>query len=147
MNEKMINEKLKKYSIDEFIKLTKENPLKWITYCEIIIVPSGSIIITNPCHVTTLERYAFELTGISREELYNEIPDDCMPIEWLVDKYNCVAVWYSGYMYPSRLFNRFQKRTLKILEENNLIMKKEDAFIMPATEYGRWLNSQKSMED
>lgn len=45
-------------NINEFINKTKNEPLKWISYCEIIIDPYGNIIIANPSHTEMVIAYA-----------------------------------------------------------------------------------------
>lgn len=131
MNEKM--------TIDEFIELTKKDPLQFITYCELIILRSGMIILAKPCHTDAALSVAVEIEQKTKEELNSEIPDTCLPLEWFVDKHSLVAVWYSGYMYPSGGLNIFQKRTIRKLQENNLILSNEKAYIKPATEYKNYL--------
>ena len=124
---------LKKYSIYEFIDKVKSEPLKWIGYCEIIILRSGLILICNPSHTETAINYVKDKYHMSREDIFKEISDTCLPLEWIVDKYNLVAYWYNGYMEPSRGLNRFQRKTIDILKHNNLLS--DSPYIDKATEY------------
>lgn len=129
---------MNKMNINEFINKTKNEPLKWISYCEIIIDPYGNIIIANPSHTETVIAYAMEKENITREQLKQEIPMTCLPLEWCVDKYGLIAVWYCGYMYSSykKSPNRFQKRTLDILLKHGLIIEEH---VQPACEYKNYL--------
>lgn len=139
---------MKLLSINDFLKLVKLDPLLWIQYCEIIIVPSGSIILTNDtCHVEAITQYIGKYLGVSREELNNEMPTECLPIEWLVDKYRCIAVWYNGYMFPSKGINRLQRRTLDMLQKEELILSEDEAYIRPATEYSLWLKRKNLLKE
>lgn len=62
----------------------------------------------------------------------------CLPLEWCVDKYGLIAVWYCGYMYSSykKSPNRFQRRSLDILLKHGLII---EEYVRPATEYKNYL--------
>lgn len=126
-------------TIDEFIQLTKKEPLKWINYCEIILTPSGGVLIANPSHTEALIQYVMDKEHKSKDEVKNEIPKSCLPIEWIVDKYRLVAVWHCGYMYHHTGPNRFQKRSIEKLEEFKLICSKETQYNKPATEYKNYL--------
>lgn len=129
---------MEKYNIHDFIKYTKENPLKYISYCEVIIDPYGNIIIASPSHTETVVKYVMEKENKTRQELKKEIPMHCLPLEWCVDKYGLIAVWYCGYMYSAykRTPNRFQRKGLDILLENGLI---KEEYIQPANEYKNYL--------
>jgi hypothetical protein len=125
---------MKKFNINKFIEHTNNNPLGYIDYCEIIIDGAGIIFEAHPSHVEAILRYIGEKDSRSREQIMSEIPLDCLPIEYLVDKYGLVAVWSCGYMYSSyyRRPNKFQKRCLDMLEKNNLIRKD---YVKPAVAY------------
>lgn len=122
-------------TIDDFINKTKVNPLGYIRYCEILIIPNGDIIECSPCHTESAIEYAINKDGITREELSNTIPDSCLPLEYIVDKYGLVAIWYCGYMYSKTYgINDKQRETINKLEENVLIQR-DDKYIQEATEY------------
>ena len=121
-----------KMSIYEFLDLVKKEPMKWINYCEIIITKTGGVLVATPSHVERIHQYIYEKYGITKDELNNEMPYDVMPIGYLVDKYNLIAVWYSGYLWGS--LNKFQKKVIRLLQENNLITS-DDPYIMEATDY------------
>ena len=127
-----------KFNIYDFIEHTKQNPSRWIHYCEVIMDPHGNIILNEPSHEETLIKYAMEKENKTREELKNEVPLTCLPIEWFVDKYGLIAIWYCGYMYGTykrKGPNRFQKRSLDILLKHGLITEEH---VQPACEYGRY---------
>ena len=121
-------------TINEFIELTKQEPLNWINYCEIILTVTGKVLLARPSHTQAIINYEKELLGKTDDDIRNEIPNMCLPLEWFVDKNNFVAVWYCGYMYPSKGLNRFQKRSIKLLEDNGLIQK-YNQYNMVANEY------------
>ena len=129
---------MNKFTINEFIEHTKRNKLNYICYCEVIIDPLGNIIESKPCHTETVIEYAMEKENKSKEEIKNEIPLTCLPLEYCVDKYGLIAVWYCGYMYSEykKGPNRFQSRSLDILIKHDLIT--ED-YVRPAAEYKNYL--------
>lgn len=71
----------------EFIEQYKS---QWINYCEVIIMPSGSIILAQPSHSERL----IHITGINRDELYSMIPISASPIHWLLEYTGCMSVWH-----------------------------------------------------
>lgn len=132
-------------TIYEFLDFVKQDPKKWIHYCEVIIGPFGQVYLAKPSHTECCLAYAIEKESKSREEIDHEIPLDCLPIEWLVDKYGLIACWYNGYMYSSykKSPNRFQRKTINLLIKNELILPEDKAYIRPATEYNRYLERKK----
>lgn len=127
-----------KFNIYDFVKYAKQSG-RYISYCEIIIDPYGNIIECKPSHTETVVEYAMEKENKSREEIKNEIPKLCSPLEWIVDKHGLIAVWYCGYMYgtyKNKKLNRFQRRSLDILIKNGLI---KEEYVQPATEYCKYL--------
>ena len=125
-------------SVNDFVEYTKQNPNKFISYCEVIIDEIGNIIIARPSHTETAIAYAMSKENKSRKEISDSIPDLCLPLEWIVDKYGLIAVWYNGYMFSSykKSPNRFQRRTLDILLKNRLIV---EEYVQPASEYRLYL--------
>ncbi len=129
---------MEKYRIFEFIDHVKQNKDDYINYCEVIIDPYGNIIKANPSHSEAVVSYAMEKENKTREQIKNELPIHCLPLEWCVDKYGLIAVWYCGYMYSSykNTPNRFQRRSLDILLKHGLI---KEEYVQPATEYKNYL--------
>ena len=84
----------------------------FICYCEVIVMPDGTIEYAVPSHVEFLER-------LYRESMGSEPGDDfgCMwgYMEWLLERTGCVAVWYDRH---TRAFNADQRRSLKRLALN-----------------------------
>ena len=129
---------IKKYTVYEFLNKVKSEPFKWINYCEIIILQSGLIIIANPSHQEAIlkyikDKYHYE----SRQSVIDSIPKLCMPLEWFIDKHNLVAFYYQGYIESSKGLNRFQKHTIQILKDNNLLC--DDPFVRVSNEYKNYL--------
>ena len=129
---------MERLNIYDFIEYTKQNKLKFINYCEILLDPYGKVIICNPSHTETAIKYAMYKENKTRNEIMESIPKLCLPLEWYVDMYGLVAIWYCGYMYSSykRTPNRFQKKSIKLLLDNGLI--RED-YCKPAYEYKLYL--------
>lgn len=89
-------------------------------YCEIIITQFGGIELATPSHLEKLIELYCKNMNISREEAINRLPLECSPASLIIDKYNYIAVWYNYLVIPAKI-NRFQKKTLKILTDNNII--------------------------
>lgn len=109
-------------SIYDFIDYANKNPLKFIDYCEIIINEYGGVLMARPSHTEAAIQYIMKKEKLSRKEVLSNIPNECSPLEWIVDKYGLIAVWYSGYMYSTyKKINRAQKKTIKELMRHLLI--------------------------
>ena len=126
-------------TINEFINKTKEEPLNWINYCEILIKPSGGVLLARPSHTEALIHCIMNKYEKTREDVMLEIPFDCSPLDWIIDKCRFVAVWYEGYICHHGGLNRFQKRSIKILEDNNLIAPKGMQYNALTHEYENYL--------
>lgn len=126
-------------NILKFIHYTKENPLKFITYCEIMILPTGGIELVNSSHTETALEIAARLECITKDELKSSIPKYVEPLNYIVSKYGLVAVWYNNIMYNK--LNRFQKHTIDLLKYNELISK--EPIIYETNEYQNYLKRKK----
>ena len=60
---------MNKLNIYEFIEHVKQNELKYINYCEVIIGPYGNIIEAIPSHTETVIAYAMEKENKSRKDI------------------------------------------------------------------------------
>lgn len=129
---------MKRLNIYDFIEHTKQNKMKYINYCEIIIDPFGKVIQSIPSHTEAALAYVMEKENKTRKELVESIPKLCLPLEWCVDKYGLIAVWHCGYMYSTykKSPNRFQRRSLDILIKNGLV---KEEHVQPASEYTLYL--------
>jgi hypothetical protein len=125
------------YSLWEFIDLINSDLKNMKKYIEFIILPSGGILLTNLCHTESCYDYAFYKDGSTREDINTEMTDDCLPLEWMVDKYHLVAVWECGYLYSSYGINHFQQRVLNELEKREIVFK-DEKHIGKATAYKMW---------
>lgn len=133
-----------KFNIFDFVKYTKLNRGKFINYCEIIMDPFGNIILAIPSHTEAVVRYVMEKENKSIDDIRNEIPTNCSPLTWCIDKYGLIAIWYCGYMHGTYKYkrpNRFQRRSLDILINNGLIT---EEYIESCREYSLYLK-RKSM--
>lgn len=114
---------MKKYSIDDFIKLTKADPNSWKRYCEIIIDNDGSVILARPSHQQCLLRYYCEKENISMDKVIDgtEITWSYSPEHFIIDKYALVSVWYTMVLYSEDNLSDAQRKSIEILKNNNLI--------------------------
>lgn len=126
----------------QFINYTKEDELKWINYCEILIDRNGDVILAVPSHVEAIINYIAYKEKKSNKKIKDLIKhSSCLPIEWCVDKYGIIAVWYNGYMYSTyKKITKSQLKTLKLLRENKLI---NDTYNRPATAYCDYIDPHK----
>ena len=110
-------------TISSFIKYTKNNPLDWLNYCEILIDSDGSVILARPSHQEALIRYCMKKYSLSREAFLNTIPIWCSN-NYIVEKENLICVWYNALLLPKDIskLNFLQRNTIKKLEDAGLIM-------------------------
>lgn len=72
----------KKYSIEEFIELTKKNPDEWNHYCEIIIDNDGQVLLARPSHQMCLLQYYCDKENIKMENIEEYIPREFSPVHF-----------------------------------------------------------------
>lgn len=106
-------------SILDFINYAKDN-LEFISYCEIIILPTGGIELARPSHREAAVRIASKLEGVTVEEIKSSMSKSVDPLGYIVSKHNLIAVWYHQILYHKKI-NRFQRHSLKLLRDNELI--------------------------
>ena len=111
----------KKYSIEEFIELTKKNPDEWNHYCEIIIDNDGQVILARPSHQICLLQYYCDKENIKMENIEEYIPREFSPVHFIVDKYDLISVWYESILSSSKGPNEAQLKSLGLLRKNKLI--------------------------
>lgn len=107
------------YTCDEFISMTRKDPLSWIGYCEILILDNGSIKLARPSHINAMINHAADIENMSVEEFrmkYASVVD----MEYLSSKYSIIPVWYNYIIIPQNITDA-QKITMKKLFCNNLI--------------------------
>ena len=127
-----------KFNIYEFIEYTKINRNKFISYCEVLMDQYGNIILAVPSHTEAAIEYAIVKENKTRDQFKNEIPTMCLPLEWVVDKYGLIAIWYCGYMHSAykNAPNRFQRKSLDMLIQHGLIIEEH---VQEACEYKNYL--------
>lgn len=107
----------------EFLKTYKH-----IRYFECIMYPDGTLEEARPSHTYKLcEIYDNTKTLQEIEEL---IPLSISPIEWLLNKTGCIALWYQSIMIDERnqQLTDIQKKNIEILMERNIIILPNDIF-------------------
>ena len=130
-------------NVYEFIDLVKQDPDSWKNYCEIIIGSSGKIELARPSHTEKIIDIYCEIESITKEEFKEEFPVNLSIIDFVVEKYSLISVWYDYIIRPAKI-NRFQQHTLQILVENGLINPNLQYKI--AEEYTWYLNALKRGE-
>ena len=95
----------------------------WREYCEIVIYPDGNIELARPSHTETLFRYYRNKYHMTRDEINEEIPFDCSPLHYTIEKENLVSVWYQFIICSEKITPK-QEKTLKFLVNHELISDK-----------------------
>ena len=131
-------------TINEFIDLVKKEPDKWKNYCEIVINRNGTIELARPSHTEKIIEIYCEIMGITKEKFKEEFPRNLSIIDFIVEKFSLICVWYNYLIRPEKI-NRFQQRTLQILIENKLISINPEYKV--ATEYSWYLNNKELRKD
>lgn len=135
-----------KYTIDQFIELTKLNPDNWKGYCEILIDNDGSVILARPSHQEALIQYYCNKENITRDQAVESIPISYSPLHFIVDKYNIISVWYMCIIYSYNNMNNDQRNTLDILADNHLILPSDEIDQYPTREYRIYLEREDKNE-
>ena len=120
-------------SVIDFINYTKKNPNEFKQYCEIIIGIHGEIYLARPSHQIALLSIMANKNKMTREEYEATIPRNCGPTYWIISKERYIAVWYNRIWISVKGMNRFQKRSIKLLQDAGLLA--EELFIEEQNEY------------
>lgn len=120
-----MNMRTKVFDIHEFIEYAKENKNKFISYLEIIITESGEVLMANPSHMERMIEYVISKENITRDQLSNQIPDNFAPLEFLLDKYSCISVWYRQIIMPETITGE-QRYSIDELSNSGLLGNRVD---------------------
>ena len=92
-----------------------------INYCEGILYPDGTIEEAIPSHLIKLCEIYDNTKGM--KEIEKEIPIDVLPLDWLLCKCNCVAVYYRTIIINDHYqqLTREQKNSLRLLNAQQVI--------------------------
>ena len=110
-----------KMTIDEFIQYTKENPLKFIKYCEVVLDKFGNVYMVSPSHQITLLWLYAQKNKMTYDEALKSIDQRLAVDEYIISKEKFVAIWYDMYKHSVEGMTSRQKRSINILKRNNLI--------------------------
>lgn len=114
-----------KVSVNEFIEKTKQNPMRYYNYCELVITPTGMIYEAIPSHQELMIHLYCKAYKCTRNEFNKEFLSSRLVylnfMSYLMKKLNCVCVWYQQQDYYKKL-NRYQRITLEKLSYNKLII-------------------------
>ena len=137
---------LNKFNPLDFIIYTKKHPSDWIQYCEVLIDPNGAVILCRPSHQETAVQYAMCIEDKERDSIREEIPMEFSPFHYLIGKYGLVGIWYEFGIYSNyKGLNQFQKHTLDLLRNNNLI---SDTFeLSPTNEFNLYIERYGKKEE
>lgn len=91
----------------------------FINYLEVVILSNGEIQYAVPSHMEKM----IVIIGEPREKLIEKMPITASPLEWLIEKSNCISVW-SGF-YKGNPKTEQQKTTLKQLIDNGLTQNRQ----------------------
>lgn len=131
-----------KYTVYEFIEYTKQHPLDWINYCEIVVLPNGMIVLAKPSHQEAVIQYAMKKENKTKSQLMGFLMGDILsPIQFFVDKYSLLAIWYNQILTGSNGVNRFQQHTINELKRSGLLS--ESIFTYDTKEYKNYLERRK----
>lgn len=108
-------------NVKEFIDLTRSDPDSWINYCEIIIKSNGLIELARPSHTEKIIEIYCDAEEITRDEFVNKFPANLSIVDFIVEKYSLISVWYNYIIRPAKI-NRFQQKTLEALVKEKLIL-------------------------
>lgn len=132
-----------KYTVNEFIEMTKQNPNEWISYCEILILDNGMIELARPSHMEKVIEIYCEKNNITREEFKDNFSRMLNPLDFICEKYHIIAVWYNKILMPKKI-NRFQRLTINKLQDAGLIS--AYPFISYAIEYSFYKKNKEFRE-
>ena len=110
--------------IDEFIRIhnPKNGTDKWICYNESIITPNHKIIAARPSHEMCLARLVMESQNISYEELRNMIPVYASPVNYIVERYHYISIWYDHIViYPGALLDHDISLMINKMYKNDML--------------------------
>lgn len=124
-NDKLTHEDILKELIENQRVLMEQKPLKipvdifietysHINYCEILIDKEGYIFEARPSHTMALLREA-EMTL----EDQDYIPIERSPLEWLLEKTECVAIWYE--FFKTVAINEIQLKVIRKLMDTEKV--------------------------
>lgn len=87
---------------------------KHINYCEIVMNKEGEVCYSKPSHINTLIRS----TGKSEKEIYDIMPLDASPIDWLIEYTGYVAIYTNGIYLPNEVTEKQALALEKLFGEN-----------------------------
>lgn len=94
----------------------KKHSETYICYCEVVIMPNGTVHYAVPSHLEFLMNTYCTKHNVTRKELYNYLYHEytLLPIDFLLEKLHAVCVWYN--YYEGRP-NKKQQRVLNKLQD------------------------------
>ena len=80
---------------EEFIKKHgRQGTEPWIHYCEAMVDQNGEVYEAVPSHQEFLIKTAMKKFGLTRRELYEQIPPEYSPLHLLAELLGFVPIWY-----------------------------------------------------
>ena len=94
----------------------KKHSETYICYCEVVILPNGTVHYAVPSHLEFLTKTYCTKYNVTRKELYDYLYQDytLLPFDFLLNKLHAVCVWY--HQFEGRP-NKKQQRVLNRLQD------------------------------
>lgn len=101
---------LEGYDVYSKFSLSKHK-VAFINYFEAIILPTGEVQYAVPSHQEKLLSLAFP--GLTREEMWEQIPEEADVLRFLLDKTRCISCWTDFHI--GEPYTSMQEATLETL--------------------------------
>jgi len=94
----------------------KKHSETYICYCEVVIMPNGTVHYAVPSHLEFLSNTYCTKYNVTRKELYDYLYNEptLLPIDFFIEKLHAVCVWYNCYEGKP---NKKQQRVLNKLQD------------------------------
>lgn len=92
----------------------KKHSETYICYCEVVIMPNGTVHYAVPSHLEFLMNTYCDKYNMTRKALYDYLYDYNVPFNFLLYELHAVCVWYNYYEGTP---NKKQQRVLNKLQD------------------------------
>ena len=105
---------------NEFVSYVRAHQDEFIHYCEILISPTGDVVLARPSHQEAIIRIAQEILNVDRDTLYDIVSLEFSPLSYFMDRFGYIMVWYDLARTPFKITDQ-QKETLKLLIKEEIL--------------------------
>ena len=88
-------------------------------YCEALLFPDGAIVDARPSHTEALIRETCKMYHITKDEIFQMMPEYAGVIHYLVEYTNIITIWYNFCIADN--ITDAQMESLKLLQDHNII--------------------------